>query len=211
MRATATKGTSVRPCRRWARPLLGAFVTGRVNSRDLPSPPMWSCSSVRTGPFTTPATPPSSRPSSSLCTRPRRGGCRSSPFVTAPSSSRRHLDVHVERTDVPEIGWRMVDTDDPVTCPAGPWFEYHFDRWVDNDAVISIAKSPSGPQAFWHGRTLAVQFHPEVNSDTIRRWLEHGLGEVLSIGEHAEEIVAESDRRAPRTRTALYRAGLTII
>jgi GMP synthase-like glutamine amidotransferase len=110
------------------------------------------------------------------------------------------LGCTVERAPLAEIGWRSVVVDDRAVVPAGPWFEYHFDRWTDAGPVSSVAHTGAGPQAFWYGRTFAVQFHPEATSDMIRRWVIGGAAEVTAAGEDAEAIIEESDRLAPVAR-----------
>jgi GMP synthase-like glutamine amidotransferase len=36
-----------------------------------------------------------------------------------------------------------------------------------------LARSPAGVQAFRHGASVGVQFHPEVDRPTLTRWIEH--------------------------------------
>ncbi len=109
------------------------------------------------------------------------------------------LGHEVRPTEVPEIGWREVTSRDRELVPNGPWFQYHFDRWVDarGDA---FAENRSGPQAAWYGSSLALQFHPEVNLVTAIRWCEEGSGQVAMIGEDLEAILEETRRQMPEAK-----------
>jgi GMP synthase-like glutamine amidotransferase len=77
----------------------------------------------------------------------------------------------VERAPRPEIGWFEVDTTAPDLIEAGPWMQWHHDRFSVPPGARSLASSAVGPQAFSIGRSLAVQFHPEVDPVTLDRWL----------------------------------------
>lgn len=83
----------------------------------------------------------------------------------------------VERSDEPEIGWVTVETDDETLAPAGPWFQWHFDRWVTPPGATELARNGVAPQAFALRRNLAVQFHPELTSAMLDGWLGNGGAE----------------------------------
>ena len=55
-----------------------------------------------------------------------------------------------------------VATDEPDLVEAGPWFEWHHDRWVAPPGARVLARTAVAEQAFVLGRSLAVQFHPEL-------------------------------------------------
>jgi GMP synthase (glutamine-hydrolysing) len=91
------------------------------------------------------------------------------------------LGAEVTRCTTPEIGWRPVHLTeagrgDPVTgaLPAAfdacQWHSWRFD--VPGRGEL-LATSDAGPQAFRHGRSIGVQFHPEVDRATLTRWIEH--------------------------------------
>ena len=42
---------------------------------------------------------------------------------------------------VPEVGWHVVHSDEPKLLPAGPWFQWHFDRWTTPPAAREIARN----------------------------------------------------------------------
>ncbi|MFT4008675.1 MAG: gamma-glutamyl-gamma-aminobutyrate hydrolase family protein [Nocardioidaceae bacterium] len=72
----------------------------------------------------------------------------------------------------PEIGWHVVHGDDLGSD--GIWFQWHYDRWVTPPGATEIARNPAAAQAFVLRRNLALQFHPEVDADGLKGWLDHG-------------------------------------
>jgi GMP synthase-like glutamine amidotransferase len=80
---------------------------------------------------------------------------------------------NVQPSERPEIGWYTVNTDDADLIPEGPWFEWHYDRWTVPPGAIEIARTPHASQSFILRRSLAVQFHPELDIDLLTTWLEH--------------------------------------
>lgn len=95
----------------------------------------------------------------------------------------------VARSTEPEIGWYDVTSDSPDLVPGGPWFQWHFDRWTLPPRATEIARTANASQAFVLGRALALQFHPEVDSELLERWLADDTdGEVASIGRTHNEL-----------------------
>ncbi|WP_128374685.1 type 1 glutamine amidotransferase [Streptomyces cavernae] len=84
------------------------------------------------------------------------------------------LGGRVERAPRPEIGWTTVESEAPELVAAGPWFQWHFDRFVTPPGAVELAHSAVGPQAFRSGRALGVQFHPEITEATLRMWFDLG-------------------------------------
>jgi len=71
--------------------------------------------------------------------------------------------------------------------------------------ATEIARSEVASQAFVMGRTLGVQFHPEIDPTVLEEWLgmEGGCAEVESVGvdvdqlrKETKEIQPASDKRA---------------
>ncbi|MEO8698323.1 MAG: gamma-glutamyl-gamma-aminobutyrate hydrolase family protein [Acidimicrobiales bacterium] len=77
----------------------------------------------------------------------------------------------VSRAPRPEIGWHYVETD-VAWIKSGPWFQWHSDRFTLPKGATELARSTVAPQAFRHGRSLGVQFHPEVDCDIVHDWLD---------------------------------------
>jgi GMP synthase-like glutamine amidotransferase len=89
----------------------------------------------------------------------------------------------VARSPAPEIGWYQIDSDEPGLVPGGRWFQWHFDRWTVPPGATEIARTANASQAFILGRTLALQFHPEIDLDLLELWLaDDRIGEVASVG-----------------------------
>ena len=79
----------------------------------------------------------------------------------------RALGGSVAKAPKAEVGWFEIDSNDKTLIPAGPWFEYHWARWVTPKGATEIAKTDLANQAFVMGRTLALQFHPEVDPEVL--------------------------------------------
>lgn len=77
----------------------------------------------------------------------------------------------VEATPRPEFGWYRVESHIPDVLAPGPWFQWHFDRFTVPEGATILAHSDSGVQAFRTGRSLGVQFHPELTSEILEGWL----------------------------------------
>jgi hypothetical protein len=117
----------------------------------------------------------------------------------------RALGGSVAKSPKAELGWYMIASNDKTLIPTGPWFEYHWDRWRLPKGATEIARSEIASQAFVMGRTLGVQFHPEIDPQVLEAWLgmEGGCAEVEAEGvdvaqlrKQTAEHKIESDRRA---------------
>jgi GMP synthase-like glutamine amidotransferase len=102
----------------------------------------------------------------------------------------------VRRSDRAEIGWVRIDSDDPGLVAPGPWFQWHFDRWVTPPQAREVARNEVAPQAFVLRRNLAVQFHPELTVAMLEGWYANG-GDAKAVAAGAdparmlEQTVAE--------------------
>ncbi|KAB2352491.1 type 1 glutamine amidotransferase [Actinomadura rudentiformis] len=104
----------------------------------------------------------------------------------------------VERAPRPEIGWVDVETDEPALVGPGPWFQYHFDRWVMPPGAIEIARNEVAPQAFRIGRSLGVQFHPEITVRELQLWLSYGGDrDMRRLGLDPEAVLDRTRATAP--------------
>ena len=117
----------------------------------------------------------------------------------------RALGGSVAKSPKAELGWYEIESDDKTLISTGPWFEYHWDRWTLPKGGTEIARTQIASQAFIMGRTLALQFHPEIDPDVLEEWLgmEGGCAEVESVGvdvdqlrKETKEIQPASDKRA---------------
>ena len=113
----------------------------------------------------------------------------------------RTLGGSVARAPEAELGWYEIHSDDPSLISTGPWFEYHWDRWVSPPLATEIARTGLAVQAFTLGRTLALQFHPEIDPEVLEEWLEMegGCAEVESEGVDPDELRAQTKALQPKT------------
>ena len=104
-----------------------------------------------------------------------------------------------------EFGWHVVHSDDEKLVPQGPWFQWHHDRFVPPPGAREVARSPKASQAFVIGRTLGLQFHPEVTSDVFDAWLTVPGGADSLEGDGVDVDVLRAQTRhedEPATRRA---------
>jgi GMP synthase-like glutamine amidotransferase len=114
------------------------------------------------------------------------------------------LGGSVQRAAIAEIGWYDVETDDPDLLGAGPWFQWHYDQFTSPPGARTFARTPVGPQAYVIGRSLGLQFHPEITPSQLVAWIDNGGSESLeAAGIDADQIVAHTraiaDEAAART------------
>jgi GMP synthase-like glutamine amidotransferase len=114
------------------------------------------------------------------------------------------LGGSVKRSEVVEIGWFDVQSDDPELTPPGLWFEYHVDTFTPPADAEVFASTAAGPQAYRLGRMLALQFHPEVTPDIIRRWGREGLEDAERYALDLEAIYVQSDQLAAHSRARCH-------
>jgi GMP synthase-like glutamine amidotransferase len=88
----------------------------------------------------------------------------------------------VERAPKPELGWREIQTEDPDTVPAGPWLEWHYERFTTPPGAEEIARTKDAVQAFRSGPHLGVQFHPESTVEIVSKWAESDTERLTRLG-----------------------------
>ena len=71
-----------------------------------------------------------------------------------------------------EIGWYVVDSDEQELVGAGPWFQWHSDKFEAPPGSRVIARTELSPQAFVIGHSMGLQFHPELTPEQLESWLE---------------------------------------
>jgi GMP synthase (glutamine-hydrolysing) len=104
-----------------------------------------------------------------------------------------------------EIGWLPVRTSNSELVPEGPWFQWHFDTFTVPPGAELIADSPAGPQAFTIGRSLGVQFHPEVTPEIMDLWVAAYRHELDEEGVDPDGVLEETYRRADENRAVAWR------
>ena len=99
----------------------------------------------------------------------------------------------VGRAPTCEIGWSALHTDDPDLVDAGPWFQFHYDRWTLPPGATEIARTSRASQAFTLRRNLALQFHPELTAHELQLWLDcDGYALVEKDGQNPDVLMAHT-------------------
>ena len=127
------------------------------------------------------------------------------------------LGGEVQRAAHPEIGWVALDRpivlrgdgDGPAGAEgvlevAGPFFAWHEDAFTVPPGATELARSPAGPQAVAHGRSLALQFHPEVDEAIVEAWLDWGRSQLADARLDEEALRAETSARAADARRRAF-------
>lgn len=104
------------------------------------------------------------------------------------------------RAEQSEIGWLPVRSTNPELVPEGPWFQWHFDSFTVPDGATVIAESDAGPQAYVIGRSLGVQFHPEVTPEIMDDWVRVYRHELDDSGVDPDALLEETYRNADAAR-----------
>lgn len=106
----------------------------------------------------------------------------------------------------PAFGWEALEVTpeaegDPLFGDLAPdaralvWQQFGFRAPA---AAALLARTEAADQAFRLGeRAWAVQYHPEVDADELRRWAEASGDELDEAGIDRERLLAESERRLP--------------
>jgi GMP synthase-like glutamine amidotransferase len=110
------------------------------------------------------------------------------------------------RAEAPELGWTTIESDDPELVPAGPWLEWHFDRFTVPDGATAIARNDHSTQAFVHGPHLGTQFHPESTIEVVAGWARADNERLQSLGiTDGESRLDVSDEKKREAREAAFR------
>jgi len=117
----------------------------------------------------------------------------------------RALGARCYRAEESEIGWLPVRSRDPELVPEGPWFQWHFDTFELPPGATLLAESDVGPQAYSIGRSLGVQFHPEVTAKIMEDWVRVYRHELNAEGVDPDALLAETYARADSARTTSRR------
>ena len=108
------------------------------------------------------------------------------------------------------MGWTTIESDDPDLVGPGPWFQFHQDRWQLPPGARELAKTGVASQAFVLGRSLGLQFHPELTPSILQAWLDSGdrdylLAHDVDPDELMVRTVAEADAARERAELLLDR------
>ena len=104
------------------------------------------------------------------------------------------------RGELSEVGWLPVRTLDEDLVPRGPWFQWHFDTFSVPPGGELVADSEAGPQAFVVGRSLGVQFHPEITNEIMDDWVAVYRHELDDEGVDPDALLEETRQLAAESR-----------
>jgi GMP synthase-like glutamine amidotransferase len=107
----------------------------------------------------------------------------------------RVLGGEVYRHTESEIGWLPLRSNDPELVPEGPWFQWHFDTFTPPPGSTVVAETDVCAQAFVAGRSLALQFHPEVTQEIMDDWVRVYRHELDADGVDPDALLEETHRR----------------
>jgi GMP synthase-like glutamine amidotransferase len=116
----------------------------------------------------------------------------------------RALGARGFRSDTCEIGWLPVRTKEPDLVSTGPWFQWHFDTFTPPPKARLIAETDIGPQAYVAGRSMGVQFHPEVTPEIMAEWVRVYPHELEAQGVDPQHLLAETQRHAASARQTTW-------
>jgi GMP synthase-like glutamine amidotransferase len=117
----------------------------------------------------------------------------------------RALGGQALRARQSEIGWLRIRSEDPALIADGPWFQWHHDTFTPPPRAQVLADSPVGPQAYTLGRSLGVQFHPEVTDEIVGEWVSQGADQLTRHGVSGERLLVETRERAGENRARAWR------
>ncbi len=127
--------------------------------------------------------------------RARRGGAAVLGICCGAQLLAESLGGGTTQLEVGRVGWRSVDPRVPGVG-AGPWFQWHAEQLVAPAGAEVLAESSDGVEAFRIGRCAGVQFHPEMTSALLERWLALPGGPPSSVDTRA--LRASTARLAPQ-------------
>lgn len=96
-----------------------------------------------------------------------------------------------------ELGWVEVEGADGY---GGRWFTWHEDVFTLPPGAEELARADSGLQAFALGRSVGLQYHPEVTPAIVEDW----LSQDNAAGADREGLAAETRRTEATTRERAF-------
>lgn len=115
------------------------------------------------------------------------------------------LGGRVEQAPKPELGWREIETDDPDAVPAGPWLEWHYERFTTPPGAVEVARTADAVQAFRIGPHIGVQFHPESTVEIVSNWAGMDTERLTALGiEDGAALLAVPRERQEAAKKAAF-------
>ena len=117
----------------------------------------------------------------------------------------RALGAEAMRAEKVEIGWVPIRALEPSLIGEGPWLQWHYDTFSLPAGAKLLAESPAGPQAYTAGRSLGVQFHPEVTAEIVANWISQDGAALRRQGLDPVRLLAETRERDAENRARAVR------
>jgi GMP synthase-like glutamine amidotransferase len=90
--------------------------------------------------------------------------------------------------------------------PAGPWLEWHYERFTTPPGATELARTEHAVQAFRRGPHLGVQFHPESTVDIVAGWAAKDVERLQALGiADGTALIAASAAQQEAARLAAFR------
>jgi GMP synthase-like glutamine amidotransferase len=116
----------------------------------------------------------------------------------------RALGARVGAAARAEVGWGPVETDAPELVMPGPWFSWHADEFATPEGGRVLAGTHARTTSFACERSLALQYHPEVDARLARAWINGGRAKLVAQGIDPDEVLAQIDRNGPDARDRAF-------
>jgi len=98
----------------------------------------------------------------------------------------RVLGGECYRNRAPEIGWLTHQTFEDDWPHGGPWLDFHFDAFRLPPGATLLSATDMAPQAYRQGKSMGVQFHPEITVQMYNTWINEWLEVEAGRRFHAE-------------------------
>jgi GMP synthase-like glutamine amidotransferase len=103
-----------------------------------------------------------------------------------------------------EIGWLEVQPLDGRAIAAGPWFSWHHDTFTVPPGARELARTAACPHAFALGRSVGLQFHPEVTPQIVEGWVRGGSATLAAHGVDGDAILERTRNQAAADRERAF-------
>jgi GMP synthase-like glutamine amidotransferase len=114
------------------------------------------------------------------------------------------LGAAVGAARVAEAGWRAIDTRDPGLILPGPWFLWHEDEFATPPGATVLSGTSKQTIAFALNRSLALQYHPEVDERLALEWIGGGRAKLDRQGIDSDELRRQVAVNAARARERAF-------
>jgi GMP synthase-like glutamine amidotransferase len=102
------------------------------------------------------------------------------------------LGGEVRTADAPEIGWLELEPLNGGAIAPGPWFAWHGDVFTPPPGSVELARTGHCVHAFRIGRSVGLQFHPEVTPAIVDGWVRGGRDRLAANAIDADALQART-------------------